>query len=69
MKNKTMKVWAVICSRNNATSAFETRESAIRRADFLDGEYGGYCKHKVVQAELKIIAPKNKKKPVEGMKE
>lgn len=41
--------WAVICDHNNGTSVHNTYEKAQEKRKFLNEEYNGYCKHKIIK--------------------
>jgi hypothetical protein len=54
-KKRPIKAWAVICNKEVGMIAYTIKSSAIEHKDFLDEEYSGCCKHKVVPCEINLF--------------
>jgi len=44
--------WAVICNKGNRTSVHNTYQRAKDKRKFLNEEYSGYCKHKIIKVKI-----------------
>ena len=47
--------WAVICDHNNRTSIHNTYEKAQEKRKYLNEEYSGCCKHKIIKVKVILI--------------
>lgn len=60
MNKKKLKIipeiqWAVICDHNNKDSIHNTYEKAKEKRNFLNEEYKGYCKHKIIKVKISLL--------------
>ena len=47
--------WAVICDHNDRTSVHNTYEKAQEKRKFLNEEYKGCFKHKIIKVRIKKL--------------